>query len=136
MLEGLTVISTEHIIEKGFGLCLGGYIFFGIALLGVAIFILGVYFDSEIYSQMIGGAMCLGACIIGLGICSEGKVKRTYDIYKVIAEDTVSLNEFNKRYRVLSIDGDIYEIVDWKNSSFGERPNEVIINVSPLSKSN
>ncbi len=136
MLEGLTVISTEHIIAKGFGLCLGGYIFFGIALLGAVVFLLGIFLDCEMWPQTIGSTICLVGLVVGLVVCAEGKIKETYDIYKVIVEDTVSLNEFNKRYCILSIDGDIYEIVDWEHTRFNGRPNEVIIDVSLPSESN
>ncbi len=131
MLEGLTIISTEHIIVRGFGWCTGGYILFGLALLGVIVAMISYRRDSDLAMLLfLGGAItAIVASVWGIGVCSTASVKNEYDRWKVLVDDNVKMNEFNERYNILSVDGNIYEIMEWKDYSGDSRPNKYFITV-------
>jgi hypothetical protein len=67
--------------------------------------------ESEILFLLLVFIIVLfGGIIASAVFCHDKMQDRT--IYKVIVDDSVSLNEFIKRYEILDIDGDIYIITD------------------------
>lgn len=118
MLEGLNILSASTVVVTGMGWTTAGIIFAVIAAIGVLLILaafIAIDYDIATYLGMIGSIMLIGGILISLTACLDGKVIKEYETYKVTIDDSVSINEFNERYKILSQDGMIYEIVERAN---------------------
>ena len=109
MMEGIEILSTGSIgINPVFNwnAAIAGGLFFGI--------LLGIWMGL-VTKSIIGGLaafLVLGALFSFLVGDSIEKYADTVPTYKVIINDTVSLNEFYDRYEVLEQDGKIFTIME------------------------
>lgn len=87
--------------------------------------VLGCFFFFQKSSAEIGTfflAVALAVGILALPLSGiNGKIDEEYIIYKVIIDDSISMKEFTEKYKILTRDGEIWEIREW-NSIEGGRP--------------
>lgn len=122
MLDGLTIMNTELVKVLGFGWTHLTVLF---AILAIIFFILTITFISSVDndSSYLFGAIAIVA-IIAMFISGYNKtLKKEYYIYKVYIDESVSMKEFTDKYKILSREGEIWEIQEWSSSKDG-RPNE------------
>ena len=62
-------------------------------------------------------ALMVGALtsMVAVGLCYEYNTFHTE--YKVTIDDSVSFNEFNSRYEIVSQDGDVYTVIEMESSN-------------------
>lgn len=110
LLEGVELLSTTRTPSVGECILL---LLVGIIIFGISFWV----FVVSIYENFIPLTFC-GLLLIGL--CSwyiGGLISEMVDpeiAYKVTVEDSVSMNEFYEKYKILDVDGKIYTIKERK----------------------
>lgn len=110
ILDGITVLNTLDKVYRTFG-------WTPFALIPIMLFAFILIFSVAISMTTndydgLGGvilACIMGGLLLTFMICSVGK-KVSYTTYEVTIEDSVSLQEFNKRYEIIEQRGEIYII--------------------------
>ena len=106
LLDGVEVLSVSESMPLSVCILLGFLCMIAIILSAYLLF-------SGASEGMIGGVI-FGLIFIGVGIfLSALVIKEATDpeiTYKVIINDSVSMNEFYAKYEVLNVDGKIYSI--------------------------
>lgn len=109
MMDGITVLSISEGIIHGVGWNLDCTFLLVPLILFASLFLLGLIVEEgNLFAYGLTGLFIFG------GLCyynyrTRGEVG-TYPIYKVTIDESVSFEEFNKRYEVINQDGLIYEI--------------------------
>lgn len=108
-MDGITILSVSENIIYGTGWNPCCTFLLVPLILSASLFLLGLVVED---GGMFAGGL-IGLLIFG-GLCyytyrTNGEVG-TYPIYKVTIDESVSFEEFNKRYEVINQDGLIYEI--------------------------
>ena len=108
-MDGVTILNT--FIEKlevaqpwftiGLVLTFGGL--FGFVVFGV---IAG--HDLSIFYTIMSIICCIG-CFIGI-LIGQFAPRETETRYQVIIDDSVNFNEFQERYEIIEVDGQIYTV--------------------------
>lgn len=109
MMDGITVLSVSEGIIYGVGW--NSYCTFLLVplILSASLFLLGLIVeDGDLFAGGLTGLLIFGGFCY-YSYCTSGEVG-TYPIYKVTIDESVSFEEFNKRYEVINQDGLIYEI--------------------------
>lgn len=107
LMEGLTIVATESNGD------VGAYI--GVIIMGLVLIVFGglLFFLSDGYDgiAIILGALwtLLGSFFIVLGVFCLLFGEPT-EVYTVIADDSVSLNQILEQYEILECDGNMLKI--------------------------
>jgi len=93
------------------GIDLFWIIFFTIIGLGFLILMIAAFIDSEVE---VGFGCFIITVIIAIGLWSgiSSYINRTsYTEYKILIDNSVKMNEFNKKYYIKNQDGNIYTVI-------------------------
>ena len=107
LMEGLTVVATES--NGGIGFCIG------VAIMGLVVVAFGglFFFLSDGYEDIgfVIGALwsIFGAFLIMLGVFVLLFGEPT-EVYTVIADNSVNLNQILEQYEILECDGNMLKI--------------------------
>lgn len=106
LMEGLEILSVSDAMPVGIGILLGFLCFVVIAL--------STYLLVDSIIRGSGGRIIISLVFIGIGIFLSGVVaSETFcpiPTYKVLVDDSVSMNEFYDKYEILNVEGKIYTI--------------------------
>ena len=107
MMEGVEVLATG---TMGIGSTVnwGLIIIIGLVAGGI-VGMLGGFCDHSIFVGLGTGILVFLAAASLTAIATE-KPAYTIPIYKVVIKDSVSMNEFSKRYEIINQDGKIFTI--------------------------
>lgn len=116
-MDGITILSssinTEFTPGFGIGIVLIGTIMVILIIIGI---VSSIFYHNPCY-LVIGGISCLLLFPFILMFYSfEGKPNE-YTVYRVVIDDSVSYNDFNKKYEILSQDGLIYTVKERVDSN-------------------
>ena len=118
-MSGVEILATEEVAIawenwnwKGFLLTVGLMLFVSIIAgmltgaldgweLGVTIFLTVFIVGSALFGTMVG--------------CSTGEPTEYETQYKVVIDDSVSMNEFTEKYEIIDQDGKIYTVREKEN---------------------
>lgn len=121
MIDGVIILAQEPIYETvySWGWSWGGFALGIIAILILAIIIYCLYHGVPEFTIFLVFVMILLACSIN----AFRRVNKTevylYEQYKVVIDDSVSLNEFNKKYDIIDQEGKIYTVILKDNGTKG-----------------
>lgn len=107
LMEGLEILSAK---DGSMPISLG--IFLGV--LCFVVIVLSIYIVVCAIAEGSFGGAIIGLLFLGIGIflnwiVIDETIKPT-PIYKVLVSDSVSMNEFYSKYKILNVDGKIYTI--------------------------
>lgn len=106
LMEGLEILSTSDTLPVAVSIFLGFLCFVVIALSAYLLV------DSAIEGSGLG--VIISLLFIGIGLFLSGVVaSETFNpvpTYKVLVDDSVSMNEFYDKYEILNVEGKIYTI--------------------------
>jgi len=106
LMEGLEILSVSDTMPVGIGILLGILCFVVIAL--------STYLLADSIAEGSGVGVIISLVFIGIGMFLSGVVLSEIFVptptYKVLVDDSVSMNEFYDKYRILSVEGKIYTI--------------------------
>lgn len=105
-MTGVEILAVEKVATE-FGFCWPGFI---LLLLTGIIFGLLMYFGVNNTSAAIFISVFTLAAAFFVGFTANGKPIAYEPHYKVIISDEVPMNEFLKRYEIISQEGKIYTI--------------------------
>lgn len=116
-MEGITILATKAIyMEPSFSAHFG--LFIGIA--GAIAFAVTAL-DTRSWLDTVEIIVFSGLAIVflALGILSWKVIEKQTSVfshyeYKVLIDDSVSLNEFNEKYEILDQEGQIYTVIERK----------------------
>lgn len=109
LMEGVRVLSESVIKINNYGSVL--LTLFIILIICIIVGVLGFIYDEHIIQI---------TCIILGGVCVIGMTPFAFIIpnlqtqYKVTISETVNFKEFTQKYEVISVDGEIYTVVEKK----------------------
>lgn len=107
MIDGINILSTTEVIE-------GNSVIQFIQLIAIFMVILGIVLVFNGITKVILSDFFWGLFIIIIGIILIihffPNNDRFKTVYKVTIDDSVSINEFNKKYEIINQDGLIYTI--------------------------
>lgn len=119
MLDGVTILNTvtHTVVTKGFGLVTWSWIWLGVLLTSIfVILLLAKTYDTRSWDDgteyIIPVLMGVFSVIAFLAVSIDSQIKTSYEYntYDVIIDDTVNLNEFTSRYKIIEQNGLIYTI--------------------------
>lgn len=106
LMEGLEILSVSDTMPAGIGILLGVLCFGVIAL--------STYLLADSIMEGSGVGVIISLVFIGIGMFLSGVVaSETFcptPTYKVLVDDSVSMNEFYDKYEILNVEGKIYTI--------------------------
>lgn len=116
-MDGVTILATNSVYMEPsfwarFGLVIGTA---GTIVFAVTAFRDRSWFDTVeviVYSGLAIVSLLLGV-FCGRAIEKQTSVFSHYE-YKVLIDDSVSLNEFNEKYEILDQEGQIYTVIERK----------------------
>lgn len=109
-MEGVTILNEANVNSKIF------FTLILILILIISVTITFLFFDNFYYSDNIIG--CIFTLIIGctmsviIAFIGFKRIKEdaSYKIYEVLCDDTVNINEFYEKYKVIDKKGLIYTV--------------------------
>lgn len=109
LMTGIEILSVETIDDSAF------LIFFGILSMCIMALLLGfvisAFLERDYAIAIILTLLAIWALIAATSaFVGASEVPRTY--YKVTIDDSVSMNEFMKKYEIIKADGKIYTIIE------------------------
>lgn len=113
MIDGVTILAQEPIYETvySWGWSWGGLIFSIIAII-MLIGIIYICIDIPEISVLSVFVLILLACSISEFRCGNKTEVYLGEQYKVVIDDSVSLNEFNEKYDIVEQEGKIYTVIE------------------------
>lgn len=106
LMEGLEILSVSDTMPAGIGIILGILCFVVIAL--------SIYLLADSIAEDSGVGVITSLVFIGIGMFLSGVVASEIfcptPTYKVLVDDSVSMNEFYDKYEILNVEGKIYTI--------------------------
>lgn len=111
MIDGVTILATETVEVMHPALEMIGYFSISWVFIGLIIFVIGYFLDSA-WRGLTGLGMIVLSLIMAIASVSAGAyiTVPSYNIYEVILDDSVSMNEFMNTYEVLEQRGQIYVV--------------------------
>lgn len=108
LMEGVRVLS-ENVITYN-----NTFFMFVFSLFTIVTFTAGILCFTE-EKEILGGiALIMLGIFFGIGIIITDWETTTQTQYKVTISDTVNFKEFTQKYEVISVDGEIYAVIEKK----------------------
>lgn len=108
-MTGIEILSVETIDDSAFLIFLG---FFSMCIMVLALgFVVSAFLEREYGIAIVFTLLAIVALVLATSAFVEAsEAPRTY--YKVTIDDSVSMNEFMKKYEIIQMDGKIYTIIE------------------------
>lgn len=135
-MTGIEILSVETIDDSAFLIFLG---IFSMCIMALTLgFVVSALLEREYGIAIVFTLLAIVALVLATSAFVEAsEAPRTY--YKVTIDDSVSMNEFMKKYEIIQTDGKIYTIIEkdeMVQTSFndGIKPGAVKMAIDILAK--
>lgn len=136
LMTGIEILSVETIDDSAFLIFLG---IFSMCIMALTLgFVVSALLEREYGIAIVFTLLAIVALVLATSAFVEAsEAPRTY--YKVTIDDSVSMNEFMKKYEIIQTDGKIYTIIEkdeMVQTSFndGIKPGAVKMAIDILAK--
>lgn len=136
LMTGIEILSVETIDDSAFLIFLG---IFSMCIMALTLgFVVSALLEREYGIAIVFTLLAIVALVLATSAFVEAsEAPRTY--YKVTIDDSVSMNEFMKKYEIIQMDGKIYTIIEkdeMVQTSFndGIKPGAVKMAIDILTK--
>lgn len=111
-MDGVNILNTIVEYTHNDLWCIIGWIAVIIGIISLILLLLSI--QEYRITLIVISSIALIACFltVAFSIYKWDTTATPYNTYQVTVDDDVSMNEFNDRYEVLSIDGKIYTVID------------------------
>ena len=109
LMTGIEILSVETIDDSAFLIFLG---IFSMCIMALTLgFVVSALLEREYGFAIVFTLLAIVALVLATSAFVEAsEAPRTY--YKVTIDDSVSMNEFMKKYEIIQSDGKIYTIIE------------------------